>query len=155
MCHVTSLIFLYSQPSVMLKLPAQELQTQQQFRTAKCGGILSTFFEVLFVFNCMVSDCIDNCLPICTTQSAVPTSSHWLFLICPTITALCLHEPTRLHVLFLNRRGVQSLYEGQKERAADVLRHEPVSPGSSDVLHVRARRRQTRVRDHAGCMEGT
>ena len=73
MCHVTSLIFLYSQPSVMLKLPAQELQTQQQFRTAKCGGILSTFFEVLlFVFSCIVSDCshcIDNCLPMYYAKS--------------------------------------------------------------------------------------
>ena len=42
-------------------------------------------------------------------------------------------------------RGISAFLDGDGQGTADVLRHEPLGTGSPDVLHVRVRRRKTRV----------
>ena len=44
-------------------------------------------------------------------------------------------------------RRVPTLHTRYQQRTADVLRHEPLRSGSSDLLYLRIRRRKTRVRE--------
>lgn len=44
-------------------------------------------------------------------------------------------------VEFVPRGGVSALPDGHQEGAPHLLRHEPLGPGPSDILHLRSRRR--------------